>query len=150
MALKPSSALSDPLIIESLQIDGAELDYETGSGGSNLERISKNVEDYCGTAESKSTRKIIIRDLRITNAKVRVSPALLMGQSIPVPVPDIHLTGIGEKTNGESLCDVMQEIMGPLQKGLAGPLGDMGNVVKDLGGKTMKKGLDSFKGVLGK
>jgi hypothetical protein len=150
VALKVSSVLSDPVIIESLHIDGAELDYESGPGGSNLERIVKNIEDYCGTAESKSTRKVIIKDLRIANARVRVSPALLLGQSVPVSVPDIHLTGIGEKSNGETLGDAMKEIMAPLSKGLSGPLGEVGNTIKDLGGKTMRKGLDSFKGVLGK
>jgi len=150
VALRVSSVLSDPLVIESLLIDGAELDYESSSGASNLERIAKNVEDYCGMSEGESTRKIIIKDLRITNAKLRVSPALLLGQSVPVAVPDIHLTGIGEKTNGATPGEVMKEIMGPLSKGLAGPLGEVGNTIKDLGGKSIKKGLDPLKGVLGK
>jgi len=88
--------------------------------------------------------------LRITNAKLRVSPALLMGQSVPVAVPDLHLTGIGEKTNGETLGEVMKEIMDPLSKGLSGPMSELGSTIKGLGGKAVQKGLDATKGLFGK
>jgi len=148
-SVRLSTIFSEPLVIESIHVDAPEVTYETGPGGNNLACIQKNIEDYCGS-EGKSGRKIIIRDLRITNGKVRLSPELFMGQSVPVPLADIHLTGVGEKSGGETLSEVMTEIMGPLSKALSGPMSDLGSAAKDLGGKTMKKGLDAAKGIFGK
>jgi hypothetical protein len=131
--LKVSTVLSDPLVIDSLHIDSPDVIYETGSGGSNIDAIMKNVEAFSAQRSSEPSRKVIIRDFRLTNGKVRLSSLLTANQAAPVPVPDLHLTGIGEKTNGATLQEVAAEIMKPLGQGLTGACSQMTGLLRNAG-----------------
>ncbi|HEY3323766.1 MAG TPA: hypothetical protein VGP72_25165 [Planctomycetota bacterium] len=148
VSLNTSTALTEPVVVNSIRVDGAELGYQTSGGEGNIERIMKNVQEFCGTSEGSSTRKFIIKDLVIANSKLKVSPVLMFGQSIALPVPDVHLSNIGEKTNGATAAEIMKEIMEPLSKELAGPLNEISGSLKGMGGKGAESG--AIKNLFGK
>ena len=49
---------------------------------------------------SKSGRKLQVNDLLITGAKLQVNSMLTVGQTVTLPLPDIHLTDMGTGPEG--------------------------------------------------
>jgi len=82
-----------PVGDHTIHIDGAELDYESGSGGSTLSaslRTSRSLRQE----QQASSRKIIIKTAH-TNTKLRVA-CVLLGQAVPVP-PGYSSASIGRR-----------------------------------------------------
>ena len=105
-AMDADSLASDTIIIDSLRIVAPEITMERADGRSNLDLIQSNIASYLGTDTEQSSsaeggKKIIIRDLRITDGKI--SYAILNGKGIDLPLPDLHLTDIGQSA-GWSVC----------------------------------------------
>src|SRR5215204_6157064 len=83
------SALSDTVIIDSIQIQAPEITYETTLTASNLGKILENIEAAAGgaqptdTAASKSARKFRVKDIQIHGARVHLAA---LGKQITVPL----------------------------------------------------------------
>lgn len=110
--MQPGSLLSDKIVIESLEIDAAQIIYEVKIGGTNIARMLKNVESYVGSpaatdaAESGEGKKYEVRLLRLTNARVSLAVAGLAGEPITVILPPIELKDMGSGPNGVTLGEV--------------------------------------------
>jgi hypothetical protein len=118
-----STLLSEPLVIEELTIRQPQLTYEQGAGGSNLDRLIKNVEEASAGTPS---RKIIIKHFAVRDGAVYLGAALLMGKTVKVPFPDMEMSDIGEEKGGVTASEAFAEIArrlytGPLQA-VRGPL----------------------------
>ena len=138
-----------------------EIIYELGSGGSNIDAIQKNVENYLGSSdESGSTQeatatadddgegtKLIIENLIIRGGKIKVSATLLKGKTLDASLPDIHLKDIGKDEGGASPGDIIEKVVASLQEGVGTGVAGL-NIEGLLGGvgdaaKTATEGLKS-------
>jgi uncharacterized protein involved in outer membrane biogenesis len=120
MALDVRSALSDVVVIESIQIDGPEITYEGGLGGSNIGKILENIEAFAGGSgdktaapSSSSSKKFRVKDIQIRGAKVHLSTAGL-GKAITVPLAELRLQNIGTDGEGVTAAQLSRDILKPL------------------------------------
>jgi uncharacterized protein involved in outer membrane biogenesis len=136
-SMDADSLASDTIIIDSLRIVAPEITMERADGRSNLDLIQSNIASYLGTDTEQSSsaeggKKIIIRDLRITDGKI--SYAILNGKGIDLPLPDLHLTDIGKSAgnDGVSAAEAAGEIINAIV-GAAGSAVSQSGAVKELG-----------------
>ena len=150
-----ASITSDPVVINSLRIIAPEITYEQGKSGTNLQRLQKNVEQSIGSggastdtsAEGEGTgTQLIIKELLISGGQIHYSNPLLGGNTIDVPLPEIRLSGIGEKSNGASGAEVVEQLMAAINKSAVSAVSQAG-VLKDAG-KQLEQRLKDEKGRL--
>ena len=170
VAVDLGSLAGETIHIKEIVIDGPDIIYELGSGGSNLQTIQKNVAQASGGGGGKGKAakddggagpKVVIDNLIVRNIKVALSTGILAGKKIPVPVPDIHLKDIGKDskdgkgaTLGEATAKVMDAITGSVTKAasainLDGVKKQAEELTKGAGG-AVKGVTDSIKGLFGK
>jgi hypothetical protein len=143
VTLDIESITSDIVIIKEVMIQGPSVIYEMSSGGSNIDTLAKNADDYTGnksqTENNSEGPKLIIENLYINDGEVSVSHDILKGKVMTVGLPNIHLEDIGKEENGASPGQVAQEVMASIKSGV-------GTAVVSLGlGETFSSGADAFK-----
>ncbi len=136
-AMNSDSLATDTIVIESLRIVAPEITIEHADGRTNLGHIQSNIADYLETDATSdedvtSGKKFIIRDLRITDGKIRY--AILNGQGIDLALPDLHLTDIGQSTDGDGVsgAEAAGEIINAIVSAAGSAVGQSG-AVKELG-----------------
>lgn len=153
------SLTGDTIVIDEIRIDGPEITYEKSLTGSNITKIQENVDAGKPKegapkpeAEKKPGKKIIIKKLDIVNGKINLSVTGAQGLAAPVPLPDIHLTDLGQKEGGASLGEIMPKVVDPLtdaigQAAQAGLklLQDTGKAVTEGAGKAVEEGGKTIK-----
>ena len=117
------SVLTDKIIIKQIAIKNTKVDAEINkSGDINLTQLQKNVNTYLGTDtqeskpavkdEAKPTeggKKVIIKKLNIDDTTLTLGA---LGQTIDIPLPNIHKTNIGEDKKKEySIKDTIALIL---------------------------------------
>ncbi len=128
--IDPGTVTSDVIVIKEVVIAAPDITYESGSGGSNFDVIQKNVDAYAkslgaggGKQETKKKEggpKIIIENLYVRDGKVALNSPLLLGKTVTVPLPDIHLKDIGKKEKGASPGEVASKLMDEITGKIAG------------------------------
>lgn len=126
LALKPASLLSDKIVIKSIRLEAPVITFEGGFGGNNLSQILKNVEAATGggsesktnTAAKEKTpgKKLEVDDFMITGARLNVSVKGMEGKSIPVVLPDIHLTDLGTGPEGITAGELTRRVLSAIDK----------------------------------
>ncbi len=126
MRLDVASLTADVVHIHEVRIVAPHVTYERGDAGSNLEVIERNVRSYIATQtggaptsdtaskskdKTEKKKKLIIDHLYIQDAKADVSAALLQGHALTVPIADIHLQGLGEKSGGATPAEVTEQVV---------------------------------------
>ena len=163
-----TSITSDPVVINSLRIIAPEITYEQSKTGTNLQRLQKNVEQSIGSGttsadagaeEAGAGTKLIIKELLISGGQIHYSNPLLGGKTIDVPLPEIRLSGIGEKSNGASGAEVVEQLMAAINKNAVSAVSQSG-VIKDVGQQLeqrlkdekgkLEESLGGLKGLFGK
>ena len=150
---------SDPVVITSLRIIAPEITFEQGKSGSNLQRLQKNVEQSVGSGGGSSNSskesseedsgegvKLIIKDLLISGGQIHYSNVLLGDKTIDMSLPEIHLTGIGEKSNGASGAEIAKQVLAAINKSATSAVSQSG-ALKDVG-KQLEQSLKDEKGKL--
>ena len=163
---------TDTIIINSIIIKDIRIDYEVSPGGSNLDKIQKNVEKYTGadkkvnapaTKEAPAKdenaaapqKNIIIKKFIIDGGEIAVASPLV-GKGINVQMAKFEMNDIG--TGGtSSAAEVFNQIFAELlpaiaksvSKGSIKGLGDLGKVGDDLG-KSTKEGFSKIKSLFSK
>ena len=146
LALQPGSLLSDKIVIKSINVEAPEITFEGGLSGNNLSKIlanlnesstgpgSTNISGATPKEEKKAAKKLQVDDFLITGAKVHFNGTTL-------PLPDIHLTGLGQGPDGITPAALIKEVLGQVNvatiKAVAGSAGDAG---KAIGGEASKLG----------
>ncbi|WIO74618.1 hypothetical protein QP938_01590 [Porticoccaceae bacterium LTM1] len=118
------SILSDTILVERVLVRAPEITFEQTAKGSNLKALQRNIESAVGPgssqpAETQSTepgKKLIIRDLKVADGQIHYTNSLMAGKTTTVTLPEIHLTGIGEKSNGASASEVIQQLLSSINK----------------------------------
>ena len=144
VALDVRSALSDVVTVESILIEGPEITYEGGLGGSNIGKILENIEAFAGgggekpaaESSSASSKKFKVKDIQIRGARVHLSTAGLGGKAMTVPLADMRLQNIGTDGSGVTAAQLSRDILKPLlasiTKAAAEAATNVGGQLKDV------------------
>ena len=123
LSLQPGSIFSDKVIIRSIRLQDPEITFETDLKGNNLSKLLSNVEAATGGSEqanseasSKAQKKLEVDDFLITGAKVQVTLTALGGKSATVPLPEIHLTGLGQGPDGITAAELTKLVLQEIEK----------------------------------
>lgn len=98
--------IGDDVVIESIEIDGVDVNLVESEGRVNLQVVANNVTGSdttptpATTEQSASARSVTIRTLRVTNIHVSAAgnSALVAGKKVHVTIPDIVVSDLGTKT----------------------------------------------------
>jgi hypothetical protein len=157
MILDIDSLTSDVIVVKEISINNPAITYEMAKGGSNIDVLAKNAQNYVGMNSQENSQsegdepKLIIENFRIDEGQVNVSHSLLKGKALTVGLPKIHLTDIGKSEDGTSPGQVAQEIMQSIKDaaGVAVTSLGLGDTFSS-GAKAVQKGansvMDSAKG----
>lgn len=128
LALQPASLLSDKIVIKSIKVEAPEITLETGLGGNNLKKILDNLNETTGggstgtnapakPAEKQPGKKLEVDDFLITGAKLHLS-VTGVGSST-VPLPEIHLTGLGAGSDGLTAAELTKKVLTAIEQSAA-------------------------------
>lgn len=128
----------DVVIIREIVIAGPEITYELGPGGSNIDAIRRNVEEFTGggakggsggekkpAAADEGGARLIIENLYIRDGKINISATFLQGRTMTVPLPAIHLKDIGKDKGGASPGEVVEQILARISKSAGGAISSL-------------------------
>jgi len=149
----PGSVMSDKIVVRSVNVKAPEITFEGGPGGNNLSKILENVQ---GTEEKPpatkeehkgTTKKLQVDDFVISGGKIHVSATMLGGKAATMPLPEIHLTNLGQGPEGITPAEltkrVLKEILDGTLKSVSTGVGTMGKEalesVKGAGTGTVEK-----------
>lgn len=121
-------------VINEILVDAPEITLEmTLRGKSNLGQLVENVEAYAGNGENleepAESRPVVIRDLLIRNAKVRLNATALGGSSAELDLPEIRLTDIGEEGSEVKTAQVLELVLATVVKSVLATVGDADEIV---------------------
>ena len=119
IAIDIESLTGDVIVINEIVVAGAGLIIEQhGVTDNNLQTILGNVQKYSGpdqeADESESSDyRYIVKSFRFTNGKLGMVSEEL-GLDEEVTIPDVVVTGIGEKSSGATIAEVSQQLVTPV------------------------------------
>ncbi len=170
LSVSPGSLLSDKIVVKSVRVDAAEVTFEGGLTGNNLSKILDNVEAFAGgeakedpaaAKDGKPAKKIQVDDFLVTGAKVKVSLTGMGGKTVTVPLPDVHLTNLGQGEDGITTAELTKQVLRAvlnsaikvatsdkvkeMTKGLTDAVGEAGKAATDAATKATKGVTDLFK-----
>ena len=145
-----STVLSDTVTINELAIEDVFVSYVFNDGVDNFKRIGDNFSSgggeeeaaaeisgaetdgsASGTGGSDGETKVIIRKLTLSDVKFKY-------RSVTIPVPSIELTGIGEKSNGVTMCEILEIIFNSLLETIGSMGQNFGELSAALGDGVLK------------
>lgn len=116
LAIDVGSVFADKVVVKSIRVVGPEINFETNLKTSNLGTILDNVQKFSGPeatpakedTEKKeaATKKLQVDDFLISGGKIQVTMTSLGGQSVTVPLPEVHLTGLGQGPEGITAAEL--------------------------------------------
>ena len=116
--VQPGSVMSSKVVVRSVKLVAPEITLEATLSGNNLTKLLDNIKgsaekDKQATTkkEQSSSKKLQVDDFLITGAKVQGSA---MGWSGTVPIPDIHLTNLGQGENGITAAELSEKVFAEL------------------------------------
>ena len=140
--------IADPVVvIKRIVIESPDVIYEKGESQTNFEAIQQHIAQALGTSANRSdsgtgsssgSRRLIVQELVIRNARAQATAAGLAGQSISTTLPDITLRDIGREQGGVTPAQLGQIVTKALTQRLVASLG-FERAFKSLGGRV--KGL---------
>ena len=138
--------MSDKVVVHSVKVLAPEITFEGNLGGNNLNKLLDNIkgtsdkDKQATTKEEKSSqKKLQVDDFLITGAKVHVATSLLGDRSATLSIPEIHLTNLGQDSNGITAAQLAEKVFAELvQSTLKAVTEQVGNIGK--GATDMLKG----------
>lgn len=142
LVLQPSSVFANKVIIKSISVEAPEVTFETDFKGNNLSKLLANLESTTGgesgsqPAQTKAGKKLEVDDFLIRDAKLHVNVTTL-GQSTTVPLPEIHLTGLGTGPDGITAAELTKRLIQAIEKeAVQASSGAVANLTKNASGLT--------------
>jgi len=132
VSLVPGSVLSDKIVIHSVEVRGLEVTFEGNPiGDNNLTKIMANVDSVSSSGTSsanpganapataptqpagptKPAKTLEVDDLVISGVMVHANLTGLVNKEITLPIPDIHLSGLGTGPEGITPADLTKKIL---------------------------------------
>lgn len=138
VSLNLDSLQSNPVIINEVIVTSPKVIYEFGNGESNIDAIQRNVENFtkeisggasssdgAGDEAGGDGTKVVINDLYIRGADVRISAPFLKGEAMGTEVPEIHLQDIGKDSGGATPGEVAAEVLDSLTSRVQGVVSNL-------------------------
>jgi len=146
LSVQPRSVMSDKVVVHSVKVLAPEITFEGNLGGNNLNKLLDNIkgtsekDKQATTKEERSSqKKLQVDDFLITGAKVHLATSLLGDRSATLSIPEIHLTNLGQGSDGITAAQLAEKVFGELvQSTLAAVTQQVGNLGK--GATDMLKG----------
>jgi uncharacterized protein involved in outer membrane biogenesis len=150
IAVDTQTLSGDPVIIHSVRIVAPQITFEQGNDGTNLQQLLKNIEQSTGAANTDASpedasveaegeaKKIIIKDLQVSGGRVSYINPLLGGKALELDLPDIQMSGIGEKSNGATGAEVAEQLIAAISKSASSAV-SQADVLKDAGKQVEEK-----------
>jgi hypothetical protein len=134
------SLISDPIIIEKIEVSAPDITYEKQGGTDNIQTILNNIKEKADTRQGSGEKtgergktgagiRVVIKDVIIRDGRITLATSLLEGNEITIPLPEIHLTNLGQKKGGVSPAEAAREIFAQLYEKITAP--DMTNALND-------------------
>jgi hypothetical protein len=128
ISLVPGSVWSDRIVIHSVEVRALDITFEGNPfGANNLTQIMANVDGAAGSASggnnapaaapagpAKPARTYEVDDLVITGARVHATLTGFVNREVTLPVPDIHMTGLGAGPDGITGADLTKKVLGAI------------------------------------
>jgi hypothetical protein len=140
LALSPGSLLSDKVVIKSINLQSAEITFETDFHGNNLSKIRSNLNDSMKdssakkpkqpeqgqkqpapaqkppeeakkTKEAQAEKKLQVDDFVISGAKLHLGITALGGDAASVTLGEIHLKDLGTGPDGITAAELTSEVL---------------------------------------
>jgi len=163
--LDVKSLFSDKILIHKILVQGAELTYELGKGGSNISALQRNIEhrtaqlagssdDSSAVEDTESGKKLMINDVFIKGTKVNLVASLLGGKGTSATIPDIHLEDIGKGDDGATPAEAAKKVFGAISKNVGSNMSKIipADQIKESVDKAVEEKLkgagDKLKGLL--
>jgi uncharacterized protein involved in outer membrane biogenesis len=159
VGVNPFSILSDKIVVRSIVVKEPEITFEGGLGGNNLSQILDNVNGSAkeggpvvtnSVGQPKPSKKIEVDDFLITGAKVHVTLKDMGGKALTLPLPDIHLTDLGQGTDGITATDltrrVLEAVTAATVKAVSDAAAKLGKETVGIGVNKIKNGIGGFFG----
>jgi hypothetical protein len=162
VSLVISSAFSDVVTINSVNVQSPEITFEGGLTGNNLKAILDNLNAAGGGEKpgekappEQGGQKYKVKDFVVDGAKVHINITALTSKTVTVTLPSLHLQNIGTDSGGVTAAELSRQVIKPLlasvmkavtenASALGGQLKDIGkDIAKDPNGQIEKatKGL---------
>jgi hypothetical protein len=125
LVLKPGSLLSDKIVIHQIEVIAPEITFEGGFGGNNLSKILANLDETTGGSKTNAPakpadqtpgRKLQVDEFTIKGATVYVSVTGMGGKTVPVVIPDIHLSNLGNGPEGITAADLTKRVVSAIEQ----------------------------------
>lgn len=152
----PFSILGDHIIVNEIEIDAPEFNYETKIVASNVADLLKNIEAAMGgkgpeaTTKTGKPIKFEVKKFRLTNGKVRLGVA---GAAMTLPMPPIELNDLGTKEGGitpdQLVFAVMRSVTSSVVTATAQAAGQIGSTSGAATVEGLKKTGEAIKGLFG-
>lgn len=143
LAIDYATLTSNVIRIKEISLQGPVITYEPGAGGDNLTAIQKHIDAQVAKlgaskgAGSGPGRKFIIDHIYVRDAKVQ------FGDTLGLPVPNVHLRDVGKRSNGASAGEVVKAVWGSVAGGATSVASRAGGAVK-AGARTVIDGARSL------
>jgi uncharacterized protein involved in outer membrane biogenesis len=113
ISVAPKSLFADHIVIDDIDIDAPEFDYETKFTSSNVGDLLDNVNRATGTSAGTATAKngkplkFEVRRLRVQNGVVQLGAG---SKSVRVALPTVELTNIGTAQGGITSAQLVAKV----------------------------------------
>lgn len=123
VSIKPSSVLSDKVVVRSVRIENPDINYEGDVTTDNLRKILDNVKSgSSGTpstnapapTESKPGKKLQVDEFMITGAKMHLVVSGVVNVNESITLPDIKLPPLGQGPEGITSQELTQKALDAL------------------------------------
>lgn len=156
LAIDPATVTKSVIVIRELTIEAPDMTYEKGPGGSNVEVIQRNVDEYVkktfgGGAPAKdkpkqgdasSATRFIIEKLQIRNGKVHMP--LVAGKEVDVSLPPANMSDVGKSRGGATGAEIASIIVKQMTDAA------LASAKRALAQEGTKRAGDAIKGLLGR
>lgn len=128
------SLRSDRTVINEILVEQPEITLEmTLRGKTNLGQLVENAQAAAAAKEEGKepgeARPVVIRELLIREAKVRLSATALGGSTADLGLPEIRMRDIGEKGSGADAAQVIEIVLAAVVKAVLAQVGDADEIM---------------------
>lgn len=102
----------EKLVFSNISTADTNIYLEVTESGTNLSSLSQNVKKGDKTKAKEATPvKVIIEKLALKNSKLHPAMTLIKGAEKTVNMPEIKLTGIGQKSGGVTAAEAISQVL---------------------------------------
>ena len=160
-----SSLLSETLVVEEINVESPQVNYELSLDGGNIDRLLENLKSgaarpatapQSGAASQPGAptpgRKVLVKDFKVSGGRVKLAAPMLSGGALDVPLPAVELKDVGSGSDAAAVAWQLSaafgdSILGAVKRdGLLGAAGSLLNGTKQGSSSDL---LNGVKGLLG-